>query len=144
MAGPLTYIELFAGVGLLGTAFRQFGWTCVMANDICPVKKKMWEDNGGERGVFRLGDCGRFTSDDFPASYLWTASFPCIDFSEAGAGAGFNGKHSSPIFHVLGCLTGMEEDKKPQCILIENVPGLAKRKNGAGLRSLLKALQNEG
>jgi DNA (cytosine-5)-methyltransferase 1 len=141
---PLTFVELFAGVGILGSAFRRAGWNCVMANDIDPVKMKMWKDNGGKPDVFRLGDCRELDENDFPASPLWTASFPCIDFSEAGSGAGFLGKHSSPVLDILERLGKMDPKRRPQCILIENVPGLAKRKNGAGLTSLLIALYREG
>lgn len=140
----LTFVELFAGVGLIGAAFRQLGWKCVMANDIDPVKKEMWVRNGGDSEVFHLGNCEKLLPSDFPKSCLWTASFPCIDFSEAGCGAGFQGSHASPMMKLLDCLGHMPVARKPQCILIENVPGLAKRKKGANLIALTEALRRVG
>jgi len=127
-----TFIELFAGVGLVGHALKPRGWTCVLANDICPHKKKLWVQNGGEESKFVLGDVRLLSPGDIPKCTLLTASFPCVDFSTAGKREGFKGSHSSTILLVLHILQNVPDERKPDLLLFENVLGsICSGKTGA-------------
>lgn len=118
-----TFVELFAGVGLVGHALKSRGWTCLLANDLCPIKKKFWMQNGGDERTFLLEDVRKLKPGDIPTCSMLTASFPCVDFSTAGKREGFGGKQSNAVLCVLELIGKMPEQRRPPLLLFENVIG---------------------
>ena len=85
--------EFFAGIGLVGLALERAGLSVAWANDIEPVKAKVYEENlDGSR--FRLGDIRDVSGRSIPLVDLATASFPCTDLSLAGNRKGLGGEQS--------------------------------------------------
>lgn len=127
------FTEFFAGVGLVREGLSLDGWHCQWANDISENKKETYEANFGYDD-FYLGDIWDIAKDTtvLPVtSFLYTASFPCTDLSEAGGRAGLAGEKSgslNAIFDILNLknLQGL----KPKVVLLENVKGFLTSHDG--------------
>ena len=135
-----TFIELFAGIGLIHEALRPLGWEAALANDNDPKKIRAYKANYPEvplvdRDIRILDLC------EYPAARLVTASFPCIDLSQAGNRQGLNGEHSSLVRTFLEKVSQLSKcSKKPEFLLIENVPNLLSIHNGTALEEILRTL----
>lgn len=82
-------------------------------------------------------------TDNF--TYILTWSFPCQDLSVAGKMAGMSkdsGTRSSLAFEVIRLL--QECDKKPQILLMENVPQVCNDANFKAFSEILAELQHLG
>ena len=139
-----TFVELFAGVGLIGRALQTSGWKCVLANDNCPNKAKLWRANHKEcqDDTFKLADVSQLSASDLARGTLLTASFPCTDFSLTGSRKGFDGKHSNLILGVLEMLK--ECAQNPRILLLENVPSMLTVNNQRHLQTLFAAMKAAG
>lgn len=135
-----TFIELFAGIGLVHEAIRSLGWEAVLANDNDP--RKVCAHRANYPGVpFDDRDVRLLDLRDHPAPRLVTASFPCIDLSQAGNRQGLNGKHSSLVRTVLEKVAELSAaGKKPEFLLLENVPNLLSIHDGAAVEEILRTL----
>ncbi len=135
-----TFIELFAGIGLIHEALKPLEWEAALANDNDPKKIRAYKANYPEvpfsdRDVRVLDLC------EYPAARLVTASFPCIDLSQAGNRQGLNGEHSSLVRTFLEKVFRLAEcDKKPEFLLVENVPNLLSIHDGAALEEILRTM----
>lgn len=138
------YIELFAGVGLIGEALQQSGWICHLANDISAKKSVLWKANNmHDAHKFRVGDVKDVIHPaDFEGVDLVTASFPCVDFSTSGKCLGFSGAESKVIFEALHKIA--TATIKPRVLLIENVLGLISPANRIYFTELLLAVAGAG
>jgi len=135
--------EFFAGMGLVRLALEQSGWRVGWANDIDPLKARLY------RAVFPDGADHLDTRDvhavdpaDLPAADLWTASFPCTDLSLAGRGAGIHAGQSGAVWGMLRLLE--DSPHRPRRLLFENVPGLLTSHGGRDLRALLERVNALG
>ncbi len=118
---PRTFLEFFAGIGLVRMGLEQRGWRAVYANDIDPDKKVMYDAHfSGAQGHFDLGDIHEVDGSGLPRATLATASFPCTDLSLAGSRKGLNGGQSSSYFGFIKVLEGMGANR-PALVLLENV-----------------------
>jgi DNA (cytosine-5)-methyltransferase 1 len=124
-----TFIELYAGIGLVRHGLEKAGWTCLRSNDICPRKASIYEENFKER--MEVGDVRKLPEDFFGGADLITASFPCQDFSLSGKRRGFEGEMSGSILHVLKAVGKLPEALKPRGLMFENVPGFLNDKEAA-------------
>jgi DNA (cytosine-5)-methyltransferase 1 len=141
-----TFLEFFAGIGLVGEALRDSGWTCIYANDIDPKKKKVFEEHYGATPHYHLGDV--WSTDEAvgrikgrPA--LATASFPCTDLSLAGHWKGLDGSESSTYFGFLKAIERLG-DRKPRLIMLENVTGFLTANNGEDFPRAVRKLAELG
>ena len=138
------FAEFFAGIGLMRAGLERAGWQAVFANDIDPVKARLYAANYPDaRTHFALEDIWRLSAAAIPDVALATASFPCTDLSLAGRRAGLAGGQSSAFWGFERLLREMG-DRCPPLALIENVPGLLSSHNGRDLESLLLALNALG
>lgn len=134
--------EFFAGIGLVGLALERAGLSVAWANDIEPVKAKVYEENlDGSR--FRLGDIRDVSGRSIPLVDLATASFPCTDLSLAGNRKGLGGEQSGMFWEFARVLREMQR-RRPRVVLLENVPGFATSHEGADIRSALIELNRLG
>ena len=137
-----TAAEFFAGVGLVRMSLERAGYSVAFANDISDVKQRMYAENFGT-DEFVLADIRDIAGRDVPHVNLATASFPCTDLSLAGGRAGLSGRESGLLGEFLRILREMGE-RRPNAVLIENVPGFASSNNGADILQTLEALNGLG
>ncbi|NSL90219.1 DNA (cytosine-5-)-methyltransferase [Chitinophaga sp. Mgbs1] len=136
--------EFFAGIGLMRAGLERAGWATVLANDIDPIKRRLYLNHfKGSTDHFVLEDIHKLSADSIPNVDLATASFPCTDLSLAGRRAGLQGKHSSAFWGFVDILNGMG-NRKPPFILLENVAGFLTSNKGEDFYSALSALNNLG
>ena len=140
-SGP-TAAEFFAGVGLVRMALEQAGAQVTFANDISPVKQRMYAENFNDDD-FVLADIRDLTGNDVPLVDIATASFPCTDVSLAGGRAGLKGRESGLLGDFLRILDEMGQ-RRPQLLLIENVTGFATSNKGRDLAHTLEYLSELG
>ena len=134
--------EFFAGVGLVRMALEEAGAEVVFANDVSPVKARMYAANFGGAD-FVLGDIKALKGADVPGAEIATASFPCTDLSLAGNRAGLNGRESGLIGEFLRILREMGS-RRPGVVMLENVAGFATSNGGRDLPATLEALNGLG
>ncbi len=134
-----TFVEFFAGIGLVHRGLKAGRWRCEYANDIDPKKRTMYAAAFGDEGAYHLEDVwnidavlGRIGPK---RPLLATASFPCTDLSTAGRYEGLGGKHSSTFFAFADVLAGLAKlGRQPPMVMIENVPGLLTSRGGDDFR----------
>ena len=133
-------IEFFAGVGLVHLTLERLGWEVVLANDIDERKAKTYRRNFPDTKLV-VGDVHELDVSNLPKVELATASFPCIDLSQAGGRSGIDGKHSSAVWGFLDRIVDLHRTgNAPNWLLIENVPGLLWLHGGASIDALLRRL----
>lgn len=121
---PLRFIDLFAGLGGFHAALASLGHECVMASEVDPELQQLYHQNHGIRpkGDIRLIDVA-----DVPDHDVLCAGFPCQPYSKAGAQKGLEctrwGDLINQVFRIL-------EAKRPDFILLENVPNLVRHAGG--------------
>jgi DNA (cytosine-5)-methyltransferase 1 len=139
-----TVAEYFAGIGLMRSGLEQAGWTTLLANDIDPVKHRLYQNHFQDQDDhFILEDIHNLSVKQIPKTTLATASFPCTDLSLAGRRAGLKGEHSSAFWGFVDILEGMG-DTKPPLILLENVTGFLTSHSGKDFKDALLALNKLG
>lgn len=134
--------EFFAGIGLVRLAVERLNWNVVFANDIEPFKARMYEANFGPDD-FHLGDIRDITGTDIPDIEVATASFPCTDLSLAGRREGLDGEQSSMFWEFARVIDEMDS-RRPQAVMLENVPSFASSRGGQDLKDALGRLSELG
>jgi len=143
-ADQLTFVELFAGIGLVRLALESKGLRCVMANDIDEKKRDAYLLNFSSDD-FLLGDVWGLAEGQLPdRPDLLTASFPCTDLSVAGHGEGLAGKESSAFWGVVRLLKMYSVGASVPCVLLENVVGFMTSHRGKDFVEAMAALSELG
>lgn len=137
-----TFLEFFAGVGLVRIGLEKEGWKCLFANDNSPKKTKIYRENFGLKQL-EEGDIKTIELEKIPHALLATASFPCQDLSEAGPYNGIHGPRSGVFWHFINVLKNLKQSRPP-IVLLENVRGFLTAKKGANLILAVSALNNLG
>jgi DNA (cytosine-5)-methyltransferase 1 len=141
---PKTFAEFFAGIGLMRMGLEQAGWDILYANDIDPLKQKIYNNHFQDKeNHFLLGDIHEISVKDVPSVTLATASFPCTDLSLAGKREGLSGSQSSAFWGFIKILREME-NRRPPMVLLENVEGFLTSRQGEDFREALTALNELG
>jgi len=137
-----SFLEFFAGIGLIRVALERRGWKCLFANDNDLGKTKIYMDNYGI-GSIDTRSIEELSARDVPSATLATASFPCQDLSEAGPRRGIGGPRSAVFWHFVRILREMRSTRPP-LVLLENVRGFLTGQEGRNLRVAVKALNDLG
>jgi len=139
-----TYVEFFAGIGLMRLGLEKQGWSVSYANDMDPRKYEMYQTHFGDVDRnYDVADIHKIPASRIPTVTLATASFPCNDLSLAGSRKGLAGKQSSAFWGVINILKKMGK-RKPPIVLFENVPGFLTSHKGKDFHDALKALNRLG
>jgi DNA (cytosine-5)-methyltransferase 1 len=139
-----TVAEFFAGIGLMRLGLERAGWRTVWANDIDSDKFEIYRGHFSDsKDHFVLGDVHKIDPSMFPDVSLATASFPCNDLSLAGARKGLAGTHSSAFWGFIRVLEEIKS-RRPNIVLLENVPGFLTSNNGDDFRDACVALNRLG
>lgn len=139
-----TFLEFFAGIGLMRLGLERAGWRIAYANDIEADKRDMYNTHFGDADQhFHLGDVHKIDAATLPTATLATASFPCNDLSLAGARAGLQGINSSAYWGFTRAIENMG-DRRPPIILLENVAGFLSSHGGTDFATALLELNRLG
>ena len=143
-----TAVELCCGMGGISIGLAASGYSVVKAYDSWSDAVAIYNHNAPEpvaRTCDILSNDGKATIKneclqlgDFD---LLAAGPPCKGFSQIR-----NGHHTGPNPHneVLLAIPEYVSILHPRLVLIENVPDLARHRNGETLRSLLRDLERPG
>jgi DNA (cytosine-5)-methyltransferase 1 len=92
-------------------------------------------------GLLPEGDIRRVPLSSIPQHEILCAGFPCQPFSKAGYQSGFDCPSWGDLFgHVVAVL----EYHKPEFVLLENVPNLARHDGGKTWAEVTRLLKNAG
>ena len=135
------YIELFAGIGGLGSGFKKHGCECVYANEIDKFAIKTYEANNPEIKVDNR-DIRTVSPDDIPDHDILLGGFPCQSFSIIGVTArkilerpkGFEDKKYGDLFFEVARIV---KAKKPRLVVLENVKNIVHNDDGETFRTCL-------
>lgn len=134
----MRFIDLFAGLGGFHVGLERLGHECVFASELDPVLQEVYEKNHGIRPV---GDIRKVRSKDVPEHDILCAGFPCQPFSKAGEQAGFDCPTNGSLFdEVLRII----RYRKPEYVILENVPNLRKHDEGRTWASIKQDLRRSG
>ena len=125
---PLTFADLFAGIGGIRMGFERAGCRCVFSNDNDKFCKQTYTANFGSR-YFVPDDIRELDSSQLPDFDILCAGFPCQPFSLAGVSKknsldqphGFEDETQGTMFHEIERII---QDKRPQAFFLENVKSL--------------------
>ena len=132
--------SFFAGIGGFDLGLERAGMNVVFQceiNRFCQgVLKKHWPN------VPLENDIGLIKPNDIPASNVWCGGFPCQDVSLANQGKrkGLLGERSGLFFTYAKLI----KEKKPDWIIIENVPGLLNSHDGEDFKTVIETLDELG
>ena len=137
----LTFIDLFAGVGMARMGMEQAGFKCVYTCEFDKHKRKEYEIIHGN--IPEGCDIRDVRAIDIPRADVWFFGAPCQDFSLAGLRKGLGGDRSSLIGEVFRLIEEKAEDK-PTWLVYENVKGMLSSNNGYDFLSILLAMDGLG
>lgn len=144
---PLTFIDLFAGIGGFHMAFHNAGAECVFASEWDDAARKTYKANyqkvspnifKDEEKLF-VGDITKVKADNIPDFDILTGGFPCQPFSQAGLKKGFNETRGTLFFDVARILKA----KQPKAFFIENVRGLLTHDNGKTFATIKRVITED-
>ena len=134
---PLTFADMFCGIGGFHVAAARLGMQCVFACDIDAEVQRAYRHN------FAMEPEGDITEVD-PASIpdhdILLAGFPCQPFSIIGGMRGFDDARGNLIFSLMQVM----DAKRPAAFVLENVRQLATHNRGRTLAKIIWELSELG
>ena len=137
----LTFIDLFAGVGMARMGMEQAGFKCVYTCEFDKHKRKEYEIIHGN--IPEGCDIRDVRAADIPRADVWFFGAPCQDFSLAGLRKGLGGDRSSLVGEVFRLIEEKAEDK-PEWLVYENVKGMLSSNGGWDFMSILLGMEELG
>ena len=135
----MRFIDLFAGLGGFHLALEELGHTCVFASEIDETLRDLYERNFGLQAH---GDITQIPSSQIPSHDILCAGFPCQPFSRARKR---NGRiDSGGLSELYQQILRIIEGRKPQHVIMENVPGLLKHNDGGTWADISERLGRAG
>lgn len=141
------FIDLFAGIGGIRTAFEGIGGHCVFTSEWDGYAQKTYSRNFQD-GHPIAGDITQVQADDIPDHDVLLAGFPCQPFSIAGVSK----KNALGRAHGFACETQgtlffdvarIIETKRPRAFLLENVKNLMSHDKGRTFDVIRRTLTEE-
>lgn len=137
----LTFVDLFAGVGMARMGMEQAGFKCVYTCEFDKYKRKEYEIIHGN--IPEGCDIRDVRAVDVPRADVWFFGAPCQDFSIAGLRKGLDGERSSLVGEVFRLIEEKAEDK-PEWLVYENVKGMLSSNAGWDFLSILLEMDELG
>lgn len=144
--GNIKFIDLFAGIGGMRSAFQRENVECVFSSEIDKYARETYYANfGGDIS----GDITEIEASEIPEFDILVAGFPCQPFSLAGVpkyeslGYKHGFKHETKgtlFFEIMRII----EYHKPRAILLENVKNLKSHDKGQTFKIILESLEKQG
>jgi len=145
--GKFDFIDLFAGIGGIRTAFESIGGRCVYTSEWDGYAQKTYAENFRDRHPI-AGDITQVQASDVPDHDVLLAGFPCQPFSIAGVSK----KNALGRAHGFACETQgtlffdvarIIETKRPRAFLLENVKNLISHDKGRTFDVIRRTLTEE-
>ena len=142
-----SFIDLFAGIGGIRTAFESIGGQCVFTSEWDSYAQKTYTHNFSN-GHLIAGDITQIIAQDIPDHDVLLAGFPCQPFSIAGVSK----KNALGKAHGFACETQgtlffdvarIIEAKQPRAFLLENVKNLVSHDKGRAFAMIRRTLTEE-
>tara|TARA_B110000003_G_C16550072_1_gene496222 strand:+ start:27 stop:1013 length:987 start_codon:yes stop_codon:yes gene_type:complete len=142
----IKFIDLFAGIGGMRSAFQRENVECVFSSEIDKYARETYYANfGGDIS----GDITEIEASEIPEFDILVAGFPCQPFSLAGVPKyeslgykhGFNHETKGTLFFEIMRII---EYHKPRAILLENVKNLKSHDKGKTFKIILESLEKQG
>ncbi|WP_049946277.1 DNA cytosine methyltransferase [Butyrivibrio sp. WCD2001] len=135
-----TIAGFFAGIGGIEEGFHREGartvFLCEKDERAKAVLKKHYP---------RIKIADDITEvESIPKVDIVTAGFPCQDLSQAGLKKGIEGSQSSLVQHLFRILGNVEEEKRPEWIVIENVSYMVSLDSGNAIKYITSELEKLG
>lgn len=142
-----TFIDLFAGIGGLRTAFDDAGGQCVFTSEWNKYAQQTYRANFPSDHII-TGDIRPVNTQDIPDHDVLLAGFPCQPFSIAGVSKknalgrqhGFACEAQGTLFFDVARIL---KDKRPAAFLLENVKNLKSHDKGNTFRVIMKTLRED-
>lgn len=147
--GGFRFIDLFAGIGGMRTAFEKRGGRCVFTSEWDEYAKKTYMANFTDmEGHAFVGDITTIDEKDVPDHEVLLAGFPCQPFSIAGVSKknalgrphGFSDKTQGTLFFDVARIIA---EKKPKAFLLENVKNLVSHDKGRTFATIIEVLEKD-
>ncbi len=133
-------VSLFSGIGGIELGLQKHGFETVLFCEIDDVAGALLEQRFP--GVALEKDITQLS--EFPEAELITAGFPCQDLSQAGGKNGIKGRKSGLVASLFGLLQKKPLGRRPEYILIENVPYMLRLGRGSAMGFLTGELERLG
>lgn len=142
-----TFIDLFAGIGGLRTAFESVGGHCVFTSEWDEYAQRTYGINFPDESPIH-GDITKISADAIPDHDVLVAGFPCQPFSIAGVSKknslgrahGFADKTQGTLFFDVARIIA---EKRPKAFLLENVKNLQSHDHGNTFKVILSTLRDD-
>ncbi|WP_395625068.1 DNA (cytosine-5-)-methyltransferase [Thermomonas sp.] len=142
------FIDLFAGIGGLRSAFQAQGGQCVFTSEYDAYAQKTYLANFPDAIDHMAGDITKVKAKDIPDHDVLLAGFPCQPFSIAGVSKknalgrahGFADETQGTLFFDVQRIIA---EKRPAAFLLENVKNLVSHDKGNTFRVIRGVLEKE-
>ena len=129
-------VSLFSGCGGSDAGLAAAGFRVIMANDILPYAKDVYEANHAETD-YRLSDVSKIAA--FPNAELLVGCYPCQGFSQGGV------REPSRTINRLYLEFGRAlRAIKPKAFIVENVSGMVRKNYRHLLKNQLRLFRHAG
>lgn len=141
------FIDLFAGIGGIRTAFENIGGQCVFTSEWDSYSQKTYIQNFSGHHTM-TGDITQVEASSIPDHDVLLAGFPCQPFSIAGVSKkaslgrehGFKDATQGTLFFDVARII---EAKQPRAFLLENVKNLISHDKGRTFEVIKRTLSEE-
>ena len=141
---PFSFVDLFAGIGGFHAALAGIGGECLLASEIDPFARAVYEGNWGTKPV---GDIYDFVTPQgvlLPRRNrsidLLVAGFPCQPFSKSGKQLGMTEERGT-LFETI---IQFADERRPRAIVLENVRNLAGPRHRHEFEFIIESLRESG
>ena len=139
----LKFIDLFAGIGGIRSAFESAGCECIFSSEWDEKCKQTYLEN---YHVQPFGDITKIPKNEIPDHDILCAGFPCQPFSIAGVSkknsmgraTGFADKTQGTLFFDI---VDILRNKRPKAFFLENVKNLCSHDKGKTWKIIQAALK---
>lgn len=132
-----SFVDIFSGIGGMRIAAEMHGGRCLFSSEIDGDAAATYQANHGDKPD---GDITLIPPKSLPDHDILFGGFPCQPFSICGLQRRFFDTRGTLFFHVLE----IARQKRPKCILLENVANLAKHDGGKTIAVISESLQELG
>jgi len=146
-----TFIDLFAGIGGIRTAFERIGGQCVFTSEWDKYAQQTYKANFPDDEFSEhtfAGDITQVDVESVPDHDVLVGGFPCQPFSIAGVSKknalgrahGFADDTQGTLFFDVARII---DEKRPSAFLLENVKNLKSHDKGRTFEVIRRTLEDE-
>ncbi len=134
----MRFASFFSGIGGFELGLEAAGHKCVFSCEIEPFCDTIFQARYGHGHT--ATDITKVKAEEIPDADIWVGGFPCQDLSVAGKRGGIKANRSGLVWRLLE----LAKIRKPQWLMLENVPGLLSSQRGGDFALLVRRLAELG